>query len=271
MSRILSVTWARNEEDIIESSIRHNVQWMEKMIFILHRSTDATHHILERLVAEGLPLEIRTTDTEHHEQSLFSTQILQEFSSADLDWFLPLDADECLSTADHNVSGALQNVSPDTLYRFPYQTYVPTPQDNPLEPSPIHRITHRRYKEIRQFFRLLIPRSLANQHRIMTGGHTLLDAKGNPVPSTLHPSLTLAHFPIRSEVQFRQKIITGWKAEKDRPNRQETDCFHWEALYERCIDDTPILEDELHAIAMRYCLYLEDFHTSYIADPLVRS
>jgi len=266
---IVSITWARNEEDIIESSVRYNVQWMKKMIFVLHCSNDATQSILEKLIAEGLPLEIRTTDTTYHEQSRFSTDILHEYASTDFDWFLPLDADECLSATDRNVSHALEHLSSDVLYKFPYQTYIPTLQDDPNEPNPLKRITHRRYKEVRPFFRLLIPRSLASQHRIMTGAHTLLDTNNNAVRSTLHPSLTLAHFPIRSEAQFRQKILTGWEAEKNRPGRIDTDCFHWGDLYERCKDSRPITRDELHTIGMRYTLKPEDSNTSYVSNPIL--
>jgi len=40
-------------------------------------------------------------------------------------------------------------------------------------------------------------------------------------------------------------------------------------LYERCKDNTPMSDEELHTIAMRYALKPEDADVAYIEDPLL--
>src|SRR5690349_15127087 len=55
--RLSTITWARNEADIIETFVRHHAALADRMIIIDNAGTDETSRILRSLAAEGLPLE----------------------------------------------------------------------------------------------------------------------------------------------------------------------------------------------------------------------
>lgn len=53
----------RNEEDILEASIRHNLAFLDRLAVVDHASDDATPVILEALAREDLPLAVERDDT----------------------------------------------------------------------------------------------------------------------------------------------------------------------------------------------------------------
>ena len=57
-SRLVGVGMVKNEADVVETSIRHNLRFLDEMIVLDHDSTDATPTILSSLVDEGLPLKL---------------------------------------------------------------------------------------------------------------------------------------------------------------------------------------------------------------------
>jgi hypothetical protein len=79
---IISLTWARNEEDILESFVRHNSAIVDEMIIVLHRCTDTSKDILERLQGEGLSINIREHDAPYHAQGEVLTELLADINKA---------------------------------------------------------------------------------------------------------------------------------------------------------------------------------------------
>lgn len=61
--RLTGVMVVRNEEDVVETSIRHNLRVLDALAVVDHASTDATPGILASLVAEGLPLALARDDS----------------------------------------------------------------------------------------------------------------------------------------------------------------------------------------------------------------
>ena len=49
---IVVVSMVRNEADIIESFVRHNLQFADRLYIVNHRSSDATKDILQQLLQE---------------------------------------------------------------------------------------------------------------------------------------------------------------------------------------------------------------------------
>lgn len=58
MKKVVIITMVRNEEDIIESFIRHCNLFADDILVIDHDSIDSTSEILYKLREEGLPLHI---------------------------------------------------------------------------------------------------------------------------------------------------------------------------------------------------------------------
>ncbi|MDP3545990.1 MAG: glycosyltransferase family 2 protein, partial [Phreatobacter sp.] len=53
---IIAVACIRDEQDVVERFVRHNLAVVDGLIVLDHRSRDRTPEILAALVAEGLPL-----------------------------------------------------------------------------------------------------------------------------------------------------------------------------------------------------------------------
>ena len=113
MTHIIAITWARNEEDILETFIRHNAPYIDRMIIVLHRSIDSSKDILLKLIQEGYPLEIAENNTYAYRQSAALTTLMHEISHRkNPDWILPLDADEFLV---HHLASLLSKLSQHSL------------------------------------------------------------------------------------------------------------------------------------------------------------
>ena len=266
---LITITWARNEADIIETFVRHHATYAERMIVILHRPEDNTREILEALKREGIPLDIRTDERIAHEQGEALSQLMLELAEEEPEaWIVPLDADEFLGSTDGILRESM-TTQPRTPHLIPWRTYVPTPEDPMEEFNILKRITHRRKDEIIPYSKVFFPASVGKTARLPLGSHQLLDrVTSELIQAAKTERLFLAHFPIRSEHQLRTKIIGGWLSHIANIKRKPGEIYQWEILFERAKDPRPIKQEELHAIALRYALFPESPSPELIKDPL---
>lgn len=94
--RIVGVTVARNEEDIVEASIRHNLRQVDALVVVDHASTDATSAILASLAGEGLPVGVTRDDTLGALSPSFEAELVRRVIEGGADLCIPLGADEFL-------------------------------------------------------------------------------------------------------------------------------------------------------------------------------
>ena len=179
------------------------------------------------------------------------------------DWIMPLDADEYLCG---DVRKAVETFDPNHAYAIPWKTYIPTPKDAAVD-DPALRMTHRRAKESPQYTKVLIPRSLACSHTLPEGSHYITAEDGSVTHGTAQDALWIGHFPVRSELQLRRKIIQGWDHSQKNPKYVAGHGFHWANLYERCKDEKRISLEELQHIAVCYAA-LHDAPSEIVHDPL---
>ena len=93
----LAISMIKNEADIIEASIRHNLAYVDLMVVIDNASTDGTREILEAMRQEGLPLLIMDDPVFGHFQSEKVTQAYRMVAPVfNPDLVYLLDADEFL-------------------------------------------------------------------------------------------------------------------------------------------------------------------------------
>lgn len=263
--RIVTITWARNEADILEEFVRYHANIVDKMIVIDNASTDESVAMLQRLQEEGLPLQIKTNDSTFHNQGPVLTEVMHTLSvSEQPDWILPLDADEFLMCANGTVREVIETLSPHHVYLLPWRTYVPTASDDATEQHILRRITHRRSAETPQYRKILIPRAFhGNEFTIPLGSHTL---QGNAVTTQLIDTLMLAHFPVRSTAQIKRKITEGWERHRKNPHAKPGENYHWEKLYDEMTKGKPSPR-RLEEIALRYAT-TSDAPINVIRDPL---
>ncbi len=56
MIEALGIAMVKNEADVIEAFVRHNLAFMDALVIIDNDSVDGTREILVQLIQEGLPL-----------------------------------------------------------------------------------------------------------------------------------------------------------------------------------------------------------------------
>ena len=274
--KIVSITWARNEVDILESFVRHNARIVDRMVIVLHRTTDNSSIILEMLREEGMAIDIRTEERPLHHQTEVLTALMHELAQDEApDWILPLDADEFLVSPENtDPREELEKLDRTTPCLLCWRTYVPTERDSPAEPDTVRRIIFRRSCEEPPFSKVLIPGTLAADGSVFLtpGNHGILrHTPDGEMPVNAMPAsrLALAHYPVRSEPQLRRKILQGWPSIRDLPTRQPREAYHWERLFARCSDPAPMSREELKEIAMHYSADRND-PVDLVVDPLPR-
>src|SRR5690349_9696321 len=97
--RLLGAAQVRNEADIVEAFVRHNLTVLDGLVIVDHGSIDATPDILRRLIGEGLPVFLgHETAPEFDQQAMKNGLVRHVFASSDAEWVFPLDADEFVKT-----------------------------------------------------------------------------------------------------------------------------------------------------------------------------
>lgn len=91
---IITIGMVKNEADIIEAFVRHNLHYVDSIHLIENGSTDATPEILQRLQDEGLPLHIESDPTLRYNQSERTTKLYHKVLQHRPTFVIPLDADE---------------------------------------------------------------------------------------------------------------------------------------------------------------------------------
>lgn len=261
----VSVSWVRNEADIIETFVRHNLRHLSRMVIVDNGSTDDTPVIVRRLREEGLPVELESDPVPVHRQGQTLTRLMHALhASLDPDWIFPLDADEFLRPHGASLAKCLAGMGASPV-AIPWQTYVPLPSDSEQEHHLLRRITWRRSEEHPLFCKIAVPRGFHDiRYRIPVGSHALLDENNAHIPLVPAPSLSLSHFPVRSPEQLKRKVREGWVRNIARDDLKSGECFHWGHILSQLPGDALPTREELRDIALRY----SSSH-AYTADELV--
>ena len=121
------VAMVRDEADIIEAFVRHNLTVVDGLAIVDHGSSDGTAEILAALVAEGLPLRTTVDASSDFRQSAVVTRLARAvFADCDPDYIFLLDADEFLKVPSRaRLEARLAPLPPDVHAVQSWQTYVP--------------------------------------------------------------------------------------------------------------------------------------------------
>lgn len=247
--RIIGLSVVKNEDDVIEAMVRHNLQFLDHIHVVDNGSTDRTQEILTALVNEGLSITFEINEALQHIQAdLLSALVNGGFSE---DHVVLLDSDEFLiCTADELRTLFEEARGPVTL---PWVTYVPRPNDPQDDVNPLTRITHRRRREKPEYSKVVIPAMVPRPVEVTAGSHGLKKIK-----ATAHPSVKIGHFPVRSPAQIASKVLIGsWNMGLRDKGRKEG--YQWHALAE-----------EIKANGLPDPEKLEEIGNRYAAKALVR-
>ena len=266
--RLWGVSMVRNEADVIEAFVRHNLGVLDGLAIVDHGSFDGTAQILAELQREGLSLRFVRDDEPAFLQSSRITQIAREtLRGQGADYVFALDADEFLRVPSRErLERALLDVPPEMHAVAHWLTYVPDSFADGVPFGPGHlrrRLTVER-RPPWGYHKAIAGRSLLERpdDRVTEGNHQV----GSPNESAVRPHARLrqdvafiAHAPVRSRSQLESKVIIGYLAYLARPSGDKALGFHWRDLYEdlhagRTLDHQRLLE-----VACNYGLARDDW------------
>jgi glycosyl transferase family 2 len=244
VSRIIGVSMVKNEADIIEASVRHNVRYLDRMIVFDHDSSDATPGILRALAEEGLPVSLLSPRTDRREsafwQGEFTTALARlAFDEHGADHVIPIDADEFLDAGSRDALRTTLGGCAGEVASVEWQTYVPGLDDAPGM-HPLDSLKWRVDTAVHALPKIAISRrATAGEWFIARGNHAFCHRDGTE--SSVHPAvvvegLRLAHLPLRSPSQLIAKVLVGWLSRKLAYGARAAstrNSWHFRELFER--------------------------------------
>lgn len=127
--RLLGLSVVKNEQDIIEPFVRHNLRFLNSLVVIDNGSVDNTKEILGQLAKEFGSLAVRHEDEFGHTQSERMTRLLRKAQlTYRPHYVIPLDADEFIGVADRSsFCTVIGQIPPGGYGLMPWRTYVLAP------------------------------------------------------------------------------------------------------------------------------------------------
>ena len=256
----LAIAMVKNEADIIEASIRHNLAFVDMMVVIDNASTDGTLAILEALRREGLPLLIISDPVFGHFQSEKVTQayrMVVPVFNPDLVYLL--DADEFLRTPSRAaLDAALGRLPRGSAGLLPWTTHIPLPGTAPAQllADPLAAMPWRRRCEEPVYYKAVVRRDAADDLRLVIdqGNHGVHRADGVAVPHHAVDGVAVAHLPVRSPDQLAAKVINGWQACQARNRTRDVpgEAYQWKRLHDQIVGGDDLDAGNLLAAALDY-------------------
>jgi len=247
-SPIAGVAMVGSEADVIEAFVRHHLPLLDRLVLVVHHPLDETRPILESLVAEGLPLELREARHAAFRQAEEITAVARELLRDGAAFVVLLDADEFLVAPSRAVlEGHLAALPAGACASVPWRNQVP--EDVP--PAAVHpfaRIRLAASAGLAPMTKLALGREfVARGLEVSHGNHALLERQGEHwlprTPPPILPGVVLAHLPFRSIEQFVAKIVLAWFGNRllqgSAARISETN-WHWRELFDRYLaGETP--------------------------------
>lgn len=204
--KIVSLTMAGNESEIIESFVRYNSNFVDKMVIVSTCCIDNTAIIIRKLMAEGYNIEFIEEPVISFEQKYMDNKYMKMIAGReDMDLFIPLDADEFL-TGDENPRKILESLPLDRIYEVYWKNYAMSQSDDAKEAFIPKRLKNYKvnYKG-NNIPKVIIPIKmiLDNNITLDIGHHGVM---GENLKIEHLDKLKFAHYPTTSKEQYLLKI-----------------------------------------------------------------
>jgi hypothetical protein len=188
----------KDEEDVIETTVRHLVTQVDEVVVCDNLSTDGTRDILDQLERE-LGIVVQTDAEVGFRQAEKTTQLAQDARARGHGWFIPVDADEIWYSGDgRRIADFLDGVSLDvTFVKAAILNHVATALDPEDEPNPVRRLGWRQRQPLAYQWWKVACRCRPDLE-IAMGNHS---ARTHG-PGREETGLEIRHFPYRSSAQF---------------------------------------------------------------------
>ncbi len=280
--RLYGASMVRNEADVIEAFVRHNLAVLDGLVIVDNGSLDGTSEILARLKAEGLPLRVVPDPEPAYWQSATMTGLAREALAQDnADFVFALDADEFLKLETRaTLERALSEVPAGAHAVIDWLTYVPDSFDSdPGTFGPGH-LWWRLKTERHGLFKVAVGRGLLEHpaDAVVMGNHGVQspgETRARPHAHLRRGAVAVAHCPVRSRPQLEAKIILGHLALLASRQQDHRLSHHWRELYAELCAGASLSEERLREIACNYGLPMKLWQppaaTELVEDPVALS
>lgn len=202
--RIEGVMVVRDEEDIVEASIRHNLCVLDRIAVVDHASSDATSAILASLAGEGLPIDVSRDDGLEALPPETTAALVRRALEAGADLCVPLEADEFLRVPSREaLERAVEAAGPVAEIAIAVQTYAP---DFASDGDIAARLAHAKRRRAEPAGALKI----AATRRLLDDSARREPAVRGTTPMLAESTVAVARVPVRSAEQYVAKVAIGY-------------------------------------------------------------
>lgn len=206
-SSLVTVCMARNNGDIIQSSMEHLLALFDHVIVIDHRSTDGTKQYLQAL-AETYPEQVvlyHFLDEGFYQSELMTWTVRNLEQCRSADWLFILDTDEFLPFPDKSAfRDALSQFADTPVIRMPWNNLAPAIYDD----SSLHERAYIAASEHSGFCKVAFrPAQLDMDDLVVLQGNHALQLSGSGKKLKGKPAFPLLHIPISSREQYALKTL----------------------------------------------------------------
>lgn len=260
--RLCAATVVRNEGDVIEAFVRHNLAFLDHLAIVDHGSTDDTPDVLAALAREGLPITLRRDDRVAFLQPEILTPLARELLAMQGAAFVfMLDADEFVATPSRiALERVLARVPPGVHALANWRTYVPDFVHAPASDLRARLASARCVPDAREAaYKVIVGRHFLDTPTafVAMGNHRVFPSDDAPHLRCPHVRLpdeaaAVAHVPIRSAAQLTTKVAIGWLAHLAAGRGNAALSFHWGEAYARLAAGESFNAAELTEMAANY-------------------
>ena len=251
--KIVSVTMVKNEENILESFVRHAMTFSDNVIVYNHGSTDGTLAILEALAQEYgerflIYPEIENTVMTIN-QEVFNHMIHYAFAEMNADMVLPLDSDEFpVMVPKSNLRSYLENLDRKCCYRVHFMPFAISEKWDKDTFAPL-LFDKRKKLSIHTDPKMFLLREPYEKYglQVSLGNHTIHSTTTEqeaPVKD-LFPEMFYAHLAFRNKEHLESKLVIRWLALMMRSDVTKGVAFQYRDGFEKILAGGQLSKEEM--------------------------
>ena len=256
---ITAVTMAKNEENLIESFVRHTMTFVDNLVIYDHNSTDGTTEILAALKKEFAARIVFWQEDEETlkiiNQEVFNRMIRYAFGEMQSDMVMPLDADEfpvCPEKKD--IRSYLEGLDKSKCYRTHFMPFAIPEQWRSDVFAPL-LFSRRKKLNINTDFKTILHKEPYHHFGLwLSLGNHIVEATKNQKEELgmqdTFPNLFYVHLPFRSKAHLENKLVLRQLALAMRIDIEKGNAFQYMRGFDQIKEGQGISDEE----ADWYCL-----------------
>jgi len=227
---------ARDEEDIIRENILfHLNHGVDFIIATDNDSSVGTAEIFNEFEKQGVLKSIYESGNDHSQWRWVTKMARLAAKKYKADWVINSDADEFWYPAKGDLKEELKNISPEkSVLEVERHDFVPVTD---VEKPFYERMIFRKKISLNALGKPMPPKVIhrALPNVVMFQGNHKLIEPGNLETYKIN-NIQILHFPIRSYMQYEEKIVWGSQAMERNTELGRGICSTWRILYKKYLN-----------------------------------